>query len=45
MQRLMSYAKEIGFEALVDFDKKHGKYLSSGEFVGESVAEDYIEAF
>lgn len=45
MQKLMSYAKEMGFEALVDFDKERGEYVTSGEFVGESVAEDYIEAF
>ncbi len=45
MQKLMSYDKEMGFEALVDFEKERGEYVTSGEFVGESLAEEYIEAF
>ncbi len=45
MQKLMSHAKEMGCEDLVDFDKDLKKYSESFIFEEESSALGYIEEF
>ena len=44
-QKLMSYAKEMGYEDLVDFDKQQKNYAESFQFEEESPALGYIEEF
>lgn len=44
-QKLLSYAKEIGCENLVDFDQHLNKYTESVTFEAESAALEYIEEF
>ena len=41
----MSYAKDIGCEDLVDFDKQQKNYAESFQFEEESPALGYIEEF
>ena len=44
-QKLMSYAKDMGCEDLVDFDKQQKNYAESFLFEEESPAPGYIEEF
>jgi hypothetical protein len=44
-QKLMSYAKDMGCEDLVDFDKQQKNYAESFQFEEESPALGYIEEF
>jgi hypothetical protein len=44
-QKLMSYAKEMGCEDLVDFDKQQKNYAESFLFEEESPALEYIDEF
>ena len=44
-QKLMSYAKDMGCEDLVDFDKQQKNYAESFQFEEEFSALGYIEEF
>ena len=44
-QKLMSYAKDMGCEDLVDFDKQQQNYAESFIFEEESSVLDYIDEF
>ena len=44
-QKLMFYAKDMGCEDLVDFDKQQKNYAESFQFEEESSALGYIEEF
>ena len=44
-QKLMSYAKDMGCEDLVDFDKQQKNYAESFIFEEESPALEYIDEF
>ncbi|GAB4276071.1 MAG: hypothetical protein Kow0065_23600 [Methylomicrobium sp.] len=45
MQKLLSYAKEMGYEELVDYDKRKNEYPLSGPFEMQSEAHEYVEEF
>lgn len=44
-QKLMAYAKDMGYEDLVDFDEQQKKYAESFIFEEESPALEYIDEF
>lgn len=44
-QKLMSYAKDMGYEDLVDFDQQQKNYAESFIFEEESPALEYIDEF
>ena len=44
-QKLMAYAKDMGCEDLVDFDKQDNKYAESFSFEEQSLALGYIDEF
>ena len=45
IQRILSYAKEMGYSSLVEYDKELGAYFSTREFEEDSESRKYIEEF
>ena len=44
-QKILSYAKEYGFENLIMHDERLNKYFPTGEYEDEGAARNFIEEF